>query len=257
MDALDYLTQFVNPLEFSLPIYLGVAVVKGLAEEVLNVIILQGLRLVAFPKLPSRAPKPIGKGLEFLEWKDFLFLGMNQFVELVFLLQLAKFALTLPRDLDQLNPLNTVGAFYALFFVIDLIYYFLHRFLHLRAVYPYIHKHHHRQPLPERGYVDAANENPIEQVGGLLCVWSGLLLVQPTFGLHSLSLFAFFACFAILSYLNHTPYDIKLGLFGLHYTVRAHETHHRMLMGNYAQMTMVWDKLFGTFIEYPTRKQED
>jgi hypothetical protein len=32
------------------------------------------------------------------------------------------------------------------------------------VVYPYVHKHHHRQILPKRGYLDAGNEHPIEQV---------------------------------------------------------------------------------------------
>ena len=258
MENLDWerVRYFFNPFGFPPEVYLAVALAKGGAEELLNLIILHGLSFVGYPKLPSREPKPIGKGLERLEWKDLSYLAMNQLCELVFLLHLAGFALNLPRHLESINPLNTVGAFYASFLVIDFIYYFLHRFLHMRAVYPWVHKHHHRQPLPVRGYVDAANETPIEQIGGLLCIWLGLHIVQPIFGIHLAGLGVFFACFATLSYLNHTPFDIKFGVLGLEYTVRAHETHHRMLLGNYAQHTMLWDKLFGTYLEYPTRRQE-
>jgi len=208
-------------------------------------------------KLPSREPKPISKGLEFLQLRDFTFLFINQGVELVFLFHLFKFGLSLPRDWEDLTLSNTIVAFYATALLDDLIYYCFHRLLHVPLLYPYIHKHHHRQSLPTRGYVDAANENPIEQIGGLLCVWISLQLLLPITGFHAITLFAFFAMYAVLAFLNHTPFDVQLGFYGLNYTVRAHETHHRMLRGNYAQNTMVWDKLFGTFIEYPTRKLDE
>jgi len=248
--------DFINPLGFGLSTYVALAVGKACAEELLNLIILGSLYLVGFPKLPSRDPKANAKGLESLEIKDYTFLLVNQGVELVFLFHLMNFGLSLPRDLEQLTVSNTVLVFYATFLVNDFFYYFMHRFLHVPAVYPFVHKHHHRQPLPHRGYTDAANESPIEQVGGLLCIWVTLKLLEPVLGFHALSLFAFFACFAVLAYLNHTPYDVKLGLWGLEYTVRAHETHHRMLRGNYSQNTMLWDKVFGTFIDYPVRKTE-
>ena len=36
--------------------------------------------------------------------------------------------------------------------------------LNLVRRYWMVHKHHHRQYLPTRGYIDAANEHPVEQV---------------------------------------------------------------------------------------------
>jgi len=257
----EYLIQqalsFVNPLQLPLELWLGVAAAKFVAEELLNVVLLGFLSAISYTKLPSRDPKPIIKGLEKLELKDYTFLAVNQAVELIFLLHLAKFGLTLPYLPEDLNFMNTVVAFYATIYLDDFFYYFLHRFLHVPAVYPYVHKHHHRQPLPYRGYTDAANESPIEQILGLLCVWVTVQIVTTYIGFHALGLFAFFAVYAVLAYLNHTPYDIQLGFIGVDYTVRAHETHHRMLRGNYAQNTMIFDKLFGTYIDYPTRKSED
>ena len=246
--------EYINPLGFSLWMFIGVAIAKAVSAEMLNLMILQGLHLVSFPKMPSREPVPISKGLEYLERKDYVFLVLNQAVELVFLLNLAVFALTLPREAEELTVLNTVVVFYAAFLLDDFFYYFMHRFLHVPAVYPYVHKHHHRQPLPYRGYVDAANESPLEQVGGLACIFGTIKILTPLLGFHVFTLATFFSVFAVLAYLNHTPYDIKLGIWGLEYTVRAHETHHRMLRGNYSQNTMLWDKLFGTYLEYPSRK---
>ena len=257
MEYADTVISFLNPLGLPLWAYAVAAVAKFIAEEVLNVIILTFLKLISHVKLPSREPKPIGKGLEFLQTKDYIYLTINQGVELVFLFHLAHLGLSLPIHPEQLTVSNTLVAFYATVFLNDFFYYFLHRFLHVPAIYPYIHKHHHRQALPVRGYVDAANEHPLEQVGGQLCVYGAIKVLIPLVGFHALTMFVFFAVFAVLAYLNHTAYDVKLGLMGINYTVRAHETHHRMLRGNYSQNTMFWDKLFGTFIEYPTRKSEE
>jgi len=139
----------------------------------------------------------------------------------------------------------------------DFFYYFLHRFLHIPAVYPFVHKHHHRQSLPRRGYFDAANEHPFEQIGGLLCVWIALKIVLATIGMHGISILAFFGAYAAFAILNHTPYDVRLpNIFGFAYSVRAHETHHRIPRSNYAQNTMLWDKLFGTFLVYREKDAE-
>ena len=62
-----------------------------------------------------------------------------------------------------------------LFIVYDFFYTLLHGFLHIRAVYPLIHKHHHRQHFPTRGYLDAGNEHPIEHVVGVTCTWAAVL----------------------------------------------------------------------------------
>ena len=56
--------------------------------------------------------------------------------------------------------------------------------------------------------------------------------------------------YATTAVLNHTPYDVDLGVLGLGYTVRAHEMHHRYLKCNYAQNTMWFDVILGTFAEY-------
>jgi len=249
----EQVINFLNPFGLDPLIYVGLAIVKFTLAELLNIVLLNVLYYIQYPKMPSREPKPIIKGLEKLEWKDYSFLVFNQYVELLFLLHLVQFGLSLPRELDDVTVSNTLLAFCATFIVDDFFYYFLHRFLHVPAVYPYVHKHHHRQALPVRGYVDAANESPIEQVGGLACIGLTFLVILPTLGYHAVTVPVFMAVYALLAYLNHTPFDISFSLYGFDYSVRAHETHHRMLRGNYAQNTMMWDKLFGTYIDYPIR----
>jgi len=81
-------------------------------------------------------------------------------------------------------------------------------------------------------------------------VWIALHVVIPLCGFHAAAVLAFFGVYATLAMLNHTPYDVQLGVLGLGYTVRAHEMHHRYLKCNYSQNTMWFDRLLGTFAAY-------
>ncbi len=49
---------------------------------------------------------------------------------------------------SQLGFASTFGALPPLFLAYDLVYSLTHRFLHLRGVYGWVHKHHHRQVGP-------------------------------------------------------------------------------------------------------------
>ena len=87
-------------------------------------------------------------------------------------------------------------------------------------------------------------------MGGLGIVWLTLHLVISLTGFHAVAVLGFFAIYATFAMLNHTPYDVQLGVLGLGYTVRAHEMHHRFLKCNYAQNIMGFDQLLGTFWAY-------
>lgn len=246
----ENLEWFLNPTILPVHYVFGLLAVKFLAEEVLNFALDRTLGWLQFPQLPGRDKEGAHKGLERLEFRDYTYLFLNQFVEMVFVLHLLQKAWTsMPLWPEQATVSNTVGAIYATFLIDDFIYYFAHRIMHVPWVYPWIHKHHHRQPLPFRGYLDAANEHPLEQVVGLGCVWVTMWLVEQTMGFHAIAAVGFFAVYASLAMLNHLPYDVKFGLWGLRYNVKAHESHHRLLRCNYAQNTMLWDWAFGTWKE--------
>lgn len=106
--------------------------------------------------------------------------------------------------------------------------------------------------MPTRGYLDAANEHPFEQVLGLCLVQASFHLgaaVLP-FGVHAFGVPAFLSVYAATALLNHTPFDVQFGWAGLGYSVRSHEMHHRFPQCNYAQNTMLFDKLLGTYAPY-------
>merc|ERR1712046_262759 len=98
---------------------------------------------------------------------------------------------------------NTVGSLVALFVVYDFFYSWLHRILHVKAIYKYVHKHHHRQIAPTRGNIDAINVHPLEFVMGeylhLLAVW-----LVPC---HAITVLLFIVMGGFLASLNHTRFD--------------------------------------------------
>merc|ERR1719327_2434938 len=153
------------------------------------------------------------------------------------------------RTLGGLGIFNTLGAFWLLL-VVDSMYAPLHRFMHLPSVYRFVHKHHHRNTFPARGYIDAANEPPVEQIAALTLHWIAVHVVARTSGLHVAAVGAHFGFKALGACFNHTGFDLQFNFLGINYSVRAHETHHRKPNQNFAQYVMFWDRLMGTFREY-------
>ena len=132
----------------------------------------------------------------------------------------------------------------------DMLYAPLHRFMHHHRVYRWVHKHHHRNTFPARGYIDAANEHPVEQIVALTLHWIAVHIVARSSGLHVAAVGAHFGFKALGACFNHTGYDLQLRFLGIDYSVRAHETHHRKPNTNFAQYVMFWDRLMGTYRTY-------
>mmetsp|Transcript_7294 Transcript_7294/g.11647 ORF Transcript_7294/g.11647 Transcript_7294/m.11647 type:complete len:274 (-) Transcript_7294:706-1527(-) len=249
-----------NPLGLSAYAWAVVILLKSIGVVLLDPIVIGLCKLFNVSKMPSRVPTPIMKGLEQLIAKDFMFLLVNQVIEGIGMMYFVSFAVLHPqvlRNFEDMNLGNVVGFSYLVFIVDDFFYYWAHRAMHLPLLYPLCHKHHHRQSMPRRGYFDAANEHPLEQIIGIGLVFISfyVTLQLSPWGVHGGGVVLFVLLYAIGAFLNHTEYDIGLGWIGLGYAVRAHEMHHRFPQCNYAQNTMVWDKLLGTFAEYRTGRK--
>tara|TARA_B100000780_G_C21012469_1_gene405525 strand:+ start:115 stop:873 length:759 start_codon:yes stop_codon:yes gene_type:complete len=149
---------FVNPLGFSsILTWMGLLIAKVVALQFLDQIVLKVVRKCVKPKqLQFRTSHPKVLGLQKLEWIDFTYLSMNQVIEYIFALNVVDFSLKQQYvywSVSNISILNTVVALYLLFVLDDLLYAPTHYFMHWKRIYPYIHKHHHRQNLPKRGYV--------------------------------------------------------------------------------------------------------
>lgn len=247
---------YLNPFSLSFPQWLLAFVTKTGLLCLLDFLIHAVLRVINPPKMLFRIENPNVKGLAILEWIDLSFLAMNSVIEFTYLSNLAYFAMNsslVDMTWRSLSILNTVCAFFLLFVVSDFFYALAHRWMHWTPVYPFIHKHHHRQILPRRGYADAGNEHPIEQVLGLATNWIGVNLVVRMTGAHAATIVAYMAVYGVLALLNHTEFELSfniLGMPGFRYSVGAHEMHHRHPKCNMAQSFMWWDKLMGTYREY-------
>ncbi|VEU36159.1 unnamed protein product [Pseudo-nitzschia multistriata] len=205
--------------------------------------------------LPTRTTGTPVRYVE-LDAKSVVFLSINAVHEWIFVQRLCHYlwhSQEVSLDPADLGLLNTVGALWVMFVVLDLCYAPCHHLLHTPALYPLVHKHHHRQHYPTRGYLDAGNEHPIEHVIGVLCTWTAVLAAVRLCGAHSLVVFLFFNVHAALAMLNHSPYDVEFDIipFGiLTYSVANHEMHHRKFTVNYAQYSMWYDHLVKTFAGY-------
>ena len=175
-----------------------------------------------------------------LDKLSILYLSLNSFNEYVFVMRLTHYLWSgghqnlLCWKFSQLTLGNTILALGIMFVSMDMLYAPLHHLLHLPTLYPLIHKHHHRQHFPVRGYLDAGNEHPIEHMIGVACTWfavhvaeillpsCGMLLGAlnggDTFGwtrgggVHALTVMLFFQLHAALAMLNHSPYSVQFSL---------------------------------------------
>ena len=229
-------SQFSSwPLWFS--IGLGLAVTIGL--EVLSILVLS--LFISWKRIPIK-----GKHLDELEFIDKFFIFTSKALTIMFVFHVVQVVFTIDTikwSFEELNILNTLGSLVCFYLFYDFWYYLFHRFLHVRWLYPYIHKHHHRQKAPSRGSLDAMNVHPIEYLVGEYLHLLTIYLIPC----HIVAVVIFIALGGILASLNHTRYDVNfLGI----YSAKVHDVHHRLPESNYAQYIMIWDYLFGSYRGY-------
>lgn len=196
--------------------------------------------------LPTREPGAPPVRFVLLDTRSYIYLFLNAFNEYSFVMRLTHYVWRgghqqlLSWKLSQLTLGNTLIAFGIMFVSMDILYAPLHHMLHLPSLYPLIHKHHHRQHFPTRGYLDAGNEHPIEHMIGVMCTWFAVFaseMVLPTLrmwlnrllnsgyndagvvsaatrggGVHALTVMIFFQFHAALACLNHSPYNVQFSL---------------------------------------------
>eukprot|EP00808_Paulinella_micropora_P016065 g40943.t1 len=245
----------VNPLGLTRNTWVIAYVIKCCSLALLDQLVDFVIKCFKPNRLGFRDENPRVKGLPRLEWIDYLYLTINSVIEYLFASHVADMvffwdSMFISCTWSGLTIWNTFPALWLIFAVDDAIYTPAHALMHERHLYPYIHKHHHRQTLPKRGYLDAGNEHPIEQLIGQSALWMALQIVSRLTGLHAVTIVVHFALYAVLALTNHTEWDLRFSGFGFSYTNGAHEMHHRNPDCNRAQYFMIWDKLMGTYEPY-------
>jgi sterol desaturase/sphingolipid hydroxylase (fatty acid hydroxylase superfamily) len=201
-----------------------------------------------------------------LRWTDYAFVTCNKLVTVAYVV----YAATSIRQAEwvaweaarEWSPwAHAAGCLATVLLALgcyDLIYVPFHRLLHVPALYPYVHKHHHRQAVPFRGTFDGINTHPLEfAFGEFLHVWA--LHVAGGFATQVLGVrlpawgaLAFLVTGGLMASLNHTRFGIRIPFV---YDVRTHDVHHRKPRSNYCQFVPWFDMLYGSFEEYRTKEE--
>jgi sterol desaturase/sphingolipid hydroxylase (fatty acid hydroxylase superfamily) len=140
--------------------------------------------------------------------------------------------------------------------VFDFFYYLTHRFLfHGRGPLVKVHALHHQARKPT--YVDALYVHPLETTIGLALYLLSIPLVGALTGapLNAYSMAVATLLFTQLNSLNHTYVNLPYFPFkAITYITQVHHAHHvNMDCGNYATLSMIYDKMFGTYEEPVSR----
>ncbi|KAG8135061.1 putative C-4 methylsterol oxidase-like protein [Naja naja] len=135
----------------------------------------------------------------------------------------------------------------------DTWHYFLHRLLHHKRIYKYIHKTHHEFLAPFG--MQAEYAHPLETI----ILGTGFFIGIIVFCNHVILLYAWLVCRLIETIDVHSGYDIPLN--PLHFLpfyagARYHDFHHMNFTGNYASTFTWWDKLFATDSQYNSYKEK-
>jgi len=227
-----------------------VLVIYGALGILTQLVIIGGTALNSKPLILERG-KPL-----ILTTLDYSYITFNKFSTSLFTYHAISFCWYSKRiiwDLTRIGLLNTLIAIILLYILYDLGYSWFHRILHLRSVYGYIHKHHHRQLAPFRGNTDAVNVHPFEFITGEYNHLFVIYMLSRFISIHILAIILFIILGGILASLNHTRFDFD---FGRVYQVKSHDVHHWYIKCNYGQYTMFWDYIFGTFKSYTEENEK-
>ena len=133
-----------------------------------------------------------------------------------------------------------------LIFAHDTYFYWTHRFMHLKAVFPLVHRVHHLSHTPTPWAAFAFH--PIEAV-----IEAGIFpLVAAFMPLHPLAAVVWLFYMTAMNVLGHCGFEILPRGFTRHPITRWHNTtvhhnmHHRFVHCNYSLYYNVWDRLMGT-----------
>jgi sterol desaturase/sphingolipid hydroxylase (fatty acid hydroxylase superfamily) len=163
---------------------------------------------------------------------------------LVFFVAIAPFCVTLePAALWKL-PLDII----AILMVYDFFYYLMHRFLfHGQGYLRRVHALHHQARSPT--YIDAHYVHPVETAMGLnlfLLMFPLLMTVLGAF--HVVTAALCYVIYVQLNQINHCRVELdRFPYKTLRWITAKHAVHHEnMHKGNYASITLLYDKLGGT-----------
>jgi sterol desaturase/sphingolipid hydroxylase (fatty acid hydroxylase superfamily) len=140
-------------------------------------------------------------------------------------------------------PRLVLDAFLVLL-LYDFLYYWMHRVaFHAWGPLRRVHVVHHAVRHPHS--VDSLYLHPVETFLGLALLVVCTVIVGPV---HAVTFSVTFAVYSFLNILVHCGLDLPFFPFrALGYLARKHDIHHTSMKGgNFASLTPIFDRLFGT-----------
>jgi len=130
----------------------------------------------------------------------------------------------------------------------DFFYYLAHRFwFHGQGRMRQVHALHHQAREPT--YLDAHYVHPLETFVGLALFMSSVAILALFMGPYSVvTIVLTFVIYTQINIINHTYVELDYFPFKtLTWITRKHHVHHEnMHKGNYATITLFYDRIFGT-----------
>ena len=157
--------------------------------------------------------------------------------------------ITIYADFQTAGPIYLGLSLVAMLVAHDAYFYWTHRAMHHRRLFPLFHRTHHlsRTPTPWAAYSFSAPEAVVQAA-----FFPIFLAFVP---MHGLALFAFMAIQIVRNVMGHAGMEVHPAAFGpgqwlgWNNTTTHHDLHHEAGRYNYGLYFRWWDKLMGT--EHP------
>lgn len=183
-------------------------------------------------------------------WYEVKYSMLNMFIFVItgfFIFFLNKMGVTQQyKHISDYGVSYFIISIFAMIFIHDTYFYWAHRFMHIKKLYPYIHKVHHNSinPTPWAAF----SFHPIE---GFLeaAIVPIIVVIMPS---HLLAVFIFILLSTVLNVLGHLGFEIypkgftKSKWLWWNNTSTHHNMHHSYFECNYGLYFNFWDRLMGT-----------
>lgn len=137
-------------------------------------------------------------------------------------------------------------SFFINLFINDALFYWTHRFMHLKRVFRYIHLVHHKSSVPTP--FDFLTFHPVEAIIHGMTYFL-LIIIIP---IHPIMFELFHLYNLILNVGGHSGYELmpqklrRLWFFNWQNTTTNHDLHHKKFKCNYGNYFIIWDMLMNT-----------
>ena len=129
----------------------------------------------------------------------------------------------------------------------DTWFYWTHRAMHLRWVFPWLHAGHHRSITPTAWAM--LSFQPLETVPQF-AFFALLIFFVP---MHPVALLSYLMLDGLVNAAGHCGHELTPRFIrervGFINAVAHHDLHHRRFQSNFGQYFNVWDRLMGTFLD--------